>query len=164
MVYVGARTGVRGFDLTTGKMVMDVQVEGVSNLNDVTADENGNIYAGDVFGTKIIKIRLKDKSYSVFVDGKGIELPNGLFYDKTNKRILVCSFRTNSPIQAINIADSTVTTLTETKLSNCDGIVLDKYGRCYVSSWETNSTYRFDKDFSQPPCIVTGKQIGRAHV
>lgn len=164
VVYVGAGTAVRGFDLTTGKMVMDVQVEGVSNLNDVTADENGNLYVGDVFGTKIIKIRLKDKSYSVFVEGKGIELPNGLFYDKTKKRILVCSFRENTPIQAISLTDSTVTTLAKTNLNNCDGIVLDKFGRCYVSSWETNSTYRFDKDFSQPPVVFYTNKVGQADI
>ena len=59
VVYVGARNSVRGFDLETGKMVMNVPVEGVSNLNDVTADDAGNLYAGDVFGTKIIKIRIR---------------------------------------------------------------------------------------------------------
>ena len=106
VVYVGARNSVRGFDLETGAMVLNVPVEGVSNLNDVTADDAGNLYAGDVFGTKIIKVRIKDGSYSVFVDGNGIDHPNGIFFDKTKNRILVCSYRKNSPIQAINLADA----------------------------------------------------------
>ena len=153
VVYVGAQNSIRGFDLETGDIVMDVAVEGVSNLNDVTADDKGNLYAGDVFGTKIIKINIKDKSYSVFVDGKGIDHPNGIFFDKLSNRIFVCSFRNNFPIQAINLADASVTTLASTNLNNGDGIVLDKYGRCYVTSWETKSIYRFDKDFSEPPRI-----------
>lgn len=164
VVYVGARKSVRGFNLETGEMVMNVPVEGVINLNDVTADDNGNIYAGDVFGTKIIKVRIKDKSYSVFANGKGIDHPNGIFYDKANKRILVCSYRKNAPIQAISLADSTVTTLVNTNISMSDGIVLDKYGRCYVTSWETLSIYRFDKDFSNPPTVFYTNKFGPADI
>jgi 3-oxoadipate enol-lactonase len=164
VVYVGARNSVRGFDLETGEMVMNVSVEGVTNLNDVTADDAGNLYAGDVFGTKIIKIRIADSSYSVFVDGQGIDHPNGIFYDRANNRILVCSYRKNSPIQSISLADSAVTTLANTSISECDGIVLDKYGRCYVTSWETLSIYRFDKDFSNPPTVFYKSRCGPADI
>jgi len=164
VVYVGAGNCVQGFNLKTGEMVMNVAIEGVLNINDVTADDNGNLYAGDVFGTKIIKVRIKDNSYSVFVDGKGINHPNGIFFDKPNHRILVCSYLKNSPIQSINLADSTVKTLVKTNISNCDGIVLDKYGRCYVTSWETNSIYRFDKDFSNPPTVIYTNSCGPADI
>lgn len=164
VVYVGARNSVRGFDLETGKMVMNVPVEGVSNLNDVTADDAGNLYAGDVFGTKIIKIRIQDGSYSVLVDGNGIDHPNGIFFDKAQNRILVCSYRKNSPIQSIDLADASVRTLADTNISECDGIVLDKYGRCYVTSWETLSIYRFDKDFSNPPVLFYKNSCGPADI
>lgn len=164
VVYVGARTSIRGFDLETGKMVLDVKVDNVSNLNDVTTDDAGNIYAGDVFGTKIIKVNLKTKKYSVFVDGKGIDHPNGITFDKSNNRILVCSFRANTPIQSISLVDSTVTTLTSTNLSNSDGIALDKYGRCYFTSWATNSIYRFDKGFSNQPTLFYTNPCGPADI
>jgi glyoxylase-like metal-dependent hydrolase (beta-lactamase superfamily II) len=164
VVYVGARNSVRGFDLETGKMVMNVPVEGVSNLNDITADDAGNLYAGDVFGTKIIKVRIKDSSYSVFVDGNGIDHPNGIFFDKAKNRILVCSYRKKSPIQAISLADASVTTLADTNIDECDGIVLDKYGRCYVTSWETLSIYRFDRDFSDPPAVFYKSSCGPADI
>lgn len=163
-IYVGARDRVRGLDLSNGKMVMDLKIEGVINLNDVTADDEGNIYVDDVFGTKIYKIRIKDQKCSVFVDGKGIDHPNGIFFDKLNKRILVCSFRNNSPIQAISLADSTVTTLANTNISNCDGIVVDKLGRCYVTSWEPLSIDRFDKDFKNPPELFFTHKCGVADI
>lgn len=163
-VYVGARTSVRGFDLTTGEMVLNVHVDGVSNLNDVTADDSGNLYASDVFGTKIIKIKIEDGSYSVFINGKGIDHPNGIFYDRPYNRLLVCSYRKNSPIQAISLSDSTVSTLATTNISECDGITKDKYGRCYVTSWETRSIYRFDITFSEPPTIFYKNPIGPADI
>ena len=46
----------------------------------------------------------------------------------------------------------------------CDGIVLDKYGRCYVTSWETLSIYRFDKDFADPPALFHKNSCGPADI
>jgi len=163
-VYVGAGASVRGFDLETGAMVLDVAVADVTNLNDVTADDAGNLYASDVFGTKIIKVGIKEKTWSVFVDGKGIDRPNGIFYDRSADRILVCSYRENSPIQAVSLADATVTTLAATDISLCDGITLDKNGRCYVTSWKTRSIYRFDKGFVAPAKVFYANTCGPADI
>jgi len=143
---------------------MNVHVTGVSNLNDVTADTSGNLYTGDVFGTKIIKVNISTQNWWVFVNGNGINQPNGLFYDKAYNRILVCSYRYHSPIQAISLSDSSVTTLRPTTLTECDGITKDKYGRCYVTSWETLSIYRFDSNFSNPPVVVYTNQCGPADI
>ncbi len=164
VVYVGAGQMVRGFDLESGEMVMDVSVPGVSNLNDVTADTSGNLYVSDVFGTKIIKLRISDQTYSVYVDGEGINQPNGIFYDKSHNRILVCSYRANSPIQAINLADASVTTLVNTSISNCDGITKDSYGNCFVTSWATNSIYLFDSTFGASPRSIYHNSCGPADI
>lgn len=164
VVYVGARTSVRGFDLNTGEMVMNIPVADVTNLNDVTADDSGHLYVSDVFGTKIIKVSIKEKTASVFVNGKGIDHPNGLFFDKQFNRLLVCSYRKNSPIQAVSLTDSTVTTLANTTLSMCDGIARDQYGRTYVTSWETFSIYRFDSEFAAPPELFYKNPNGPADI
>jgi len=164
VVYVGCDSLIRGFDLETGTMVMNVHVSGVNNLNDVTADTSGNLYAGDVFGTKIIKVNISTQNWWVFVNGNGISQPNGIFFDKLKNRILVCSYRYHSPIQAISLSDSSVTTLATTTLTECDGITMDKYGRCYVTSWETLSIYRFDTNFSNPPVVVYTNQCGPADI
>jgi len=164
VVYVGCDSLVRGFDLETGTMVMNVHVTGVSNLNDVTADTSGNLYLGDVFGTKIIKVNITTQNWWVFVNGNGISRPNGLFYEKATNRILVCSYRNHSPIQAISLSDSSVSTLTNTTLTECDGITKDKYGRYYVTSWETLSIYRFDSAFLNPPVVVYTNNCGPADI
>jgi sugar lactone lactonase YvrE len=164
VVYVGANQYIRGYDLENGQMVMNIQVPNVTNLNDVTADTSGNLYVSDVFGTKIIKVRISAQTYSVFVNGQGIDHPNGLLYDPSHNRVLVCSFRTNSPIQSINLADSTVTTLTNTTLSFCDGITMDRYGRYYVTSWTTIAIYRFDSVFSSPPYLFYQNSCGPADI
>jgi hypothetical protein len=164
VIYVGANQYIKGYDLETGQMVMNIHVPNVTNLNDVTADTSGNLYVSDVFSTKIIKVRISTQNYSVFIDGRGIDHPNGLLYDIRNNRVLVCSFRTNSPIQSINLSDSTVTTLTNTTLSFCDGITMDRYGRYYVTSWTTMAIYRFDSVFSSPPYLFYQNSCGPADI
>lgn len=164
VVYVGAGQMVRGFDLETGQMVMDVHVNDVSNLNDVTADTSGNLYVSDVYGTKIIKIIISTGVFSVFVNANGIIQPNGIFYDKPNNRLLVCSFRANSPIQAVSLSDSTVSTVVNTNISLCDGITKDRYGNCYVTSWTTKSIYRFDSLFSASPVMIYSSSCGPADI
>jgi hypothetical protein len=164
VVYVGAGQMVRGFDLETGQMVMDVHVNDVSNLNDVTADTSGNLYVSDVYGTKIIKIIISTGVYSVFVNGNGIIQPNGIYFDKPNNRLLVCSFRANSPIQAVNISDSTVSTIVNTNISLCDGITKDRYGNCYVTSWTNRSIYKYDSLFSGVPVMIYSNTCGPADI
>ncbi len=149
-VFVGCGYGVKGFDLETAELVLDVTIPGVQNLNDVAADTSGNLYVSDVYGHAIYRIRISDQVYSTFAT-EDISYPNGLFFDEVNNRILVCSFRANTPIQAVSLSDSSVTTLMDTNLSNTDGITRDDFGFYYVSSWTTLSIHRFDSTFSNPP-------------
>jgi hypothetical protein len=150
VVYVGCGYGVKGFDLETAEPVLDVVIPGAVNLNDVAADTSGNLYVSDVYGHAIYKIRIHDPVYSTFAT-EDISYPNGLFFDEVNNRILVCSFRANTPIQAISLSDSSVTTVMDTYLSNTDGITRDDFGYYYVSSWNTLSIHRFDSTFTNPP-------------
>ncbi len=164
VVYVGCDSTVRGFSLNSGNQVMNLPVYGVSNLNDVTADLDGNLYVSDVFGTKIIKVNTTEQTYSVFVHGSGIYRPNGLTFDSINNRILVCSYRENFPIQAIDLASSTVTLLMNTSLDYSDGICIDGTGNVYFTSWSTNSIYKVNRDFTTSPEAIYTNPGGPADI
>jgi len=144
VVYVGCDSTVRGFYLATGIQVMNLRVDNVNNLNDVTSDNNGHLFVTDVFGNKIIKVYLESQSYSVFVEGNGIANPNGIVFDSEYNRLLVCSYRPNFPIQAVDLSDSTVSTIIETDLSYSDGIIIDTEANIYFTSWGTESIYKLD--------------------
>jgi hypothetical protein len=142
--------GVKGFDLTDTSIVMHVNIEGMVNLNDLASDTSGNLYVSDVYGDKIYRINLENQSYSVLADS-GIYHPNGIYFDARRNRLLVVSFMINSPIQAINLNDLTLTTIVNTGRHNLDGLTEDNSGNYYFSSWNTTSIYMYDSLFTNPP-------------
>jgi hypothetical protein len=129
---------------------MNLVIPGVVNLNDVTSDTSGNLYVTDVFGHAIVKVRISDQAYWTFA-AEGILSPNGIFFDAENNRLLLCSYRQNSPIQAISLVDSTVSTVMSTSIDLCDGLTKDNFGNYYVTSWRTLAIYRIDDSFTEPP-------------
>jgi sugar lactone lactonase YvrE len=151
-VYVACKSlGVRGFNLFTGEMIMDLQVPGTSLLNDIAADTSGNLYLSDPQVHKIIKVRISDQEVSTFVDD-GILVPNGMIHDAENNRMILVSARNDSPIQAIDLA---VSVIRYTSYDILDGITRDNEGYYYISSWGTSSVYRFDRDFGGTPVVVS---------
>jgi len=148
IIYVGCDSTVRGFHLATGAQVMNLKIEDVENLNDVTSDNNGHLFVTDVFGEKIIKVYLESQMYSTFVEGNGILNPNGIIFDNANNRLLVCSYRPNFPIQQVDLIDSTVSTILETNLHYSDGITIDEDANVYFTSWSTKAIYKLNNNLS----------------
>lgn len=149
-VFAGCSTKVKGFDLDTKEMIMDLAILGAINLNDVTADNAGNLYVTDFNKREIIKINIENQTYSTFVTGLTLQ-PNGILFDDPNDRLLLCSFGYNIPILEISLEDSSVSVLANTTLAQCDGFTKDDFGNYYISSWATKSIYRFNSSFYEPP-------------
>jgi len=149
-VFAGCSTKVKGFDLETKEIIMDLAILGAINLNDVTADNAGNLYVTDFNKREIIKINIENQTYSTFVTGLTLQ-PNGILFDDRNDRLLLCSFGYNIPILEISLEDSSVSILANTTLAQCDGFTKDDFGNYYISSWATKSIYRFNSSFDDPP-------------
>ncbi|MEE9448937.1 MAG: T9SS type A sorting domain-containing protein, partial [Ignavibacteriaceae bacterium] len=150
IVFAGCSTRVKGFDLATKNMVMNLPIPGAINYNDITSDNSGNIYITDFNAREIIKVNIESHVYSTFVTGLSLQ-PNGILFDEPNNRLLLCSFGYNIPILAIGLEDSSVSVVANTTLGQCDGFAKDDFGNYYISSWLTSSIYKFDSVFSNPP-------------
>ena len=153
VVYVACREwGVKGFDLTTGSNTLNESIPEAGNINDITADNAGNLYVSYPTGNKIFKVNIASGNVSTFVEaGMGLITPNGIYFDEPNNRILVVSYRTSSPVQAVSLADSSVSTIAANYLHNMDGLTQDNEGNFYVSTWYYNAVYKCGGDFLGTP-------------
>ena len=146
---------IRGFDLTTGAQVFNLNL-GATFLNGICTDGVNNLYVTDFTGKKIYRVNVSDSSFNIFVTGLA-KSPNGIIYEAANQRLVFVNWGTNAPIQQVNLSDSLVSTLLTTTLTNIDGIAADSYGNYYVSTWGTQTVRKFSNNFTTgPTTVVTG--------
>lgn len=141
-LYVTDVNVIREIDLNTGNIVSSTSVPGSQFLSDITAIPS-YVYFSDIVTNKIYKMELTQKIVTEVASGQ-FSAPNGLLYDSANSRILVCSFRFNSPIQAIALPGESVYTVATTTITNCYGLTFSKDGKLLVSSWGDHNIYLFD--------------------
>jgi hypothetical protein len=142
---------IKGFALPTGTPVFNVNLN-ASFLNGLTTDGRHYLFATDFSTRKIYRINLRTGAFNALTTLT--RTPNGVLYDGSANRLVVVTWGSNAPIQAVSLADSTVSTLQTTTLSNCDGLTRDPAGNWYVSAWGTNALHRLAPDFSAPPVQV----------
>ena len=111
----------------------------------------------------VTKIHIADSSYSSFVTTP-IQRPNGVHYDERNNRLLVVYYNISSPIQAVSLVDSSVSTIVYTGQHYLDGITEDNYGNIYFSAWTSHSVFRYDSTFANPPELIWNNPVGAADI
>jgi sugar lactone lactonase YvrE len=164
---------VLGFNLTKGEIILNIYLYEAIFLNDITSDDNGYLYVTDTRKNAIFKIDRINKSYNLFIETL-MKSPNGIVYDKLDKRLLVCYFREKSTIDEIDIEEPAIRTLISTGFDNLDGITLDEKGNCYVSSFGPGNfqtgfkyqgtIYMYDKYFREKPEIISSNLFGPADI
>ncbi|MCC7158645.1 MAG: T9SS type A sorting domain-containing protein [Ignavibacteria bacterium] len=142
---------IKGFALSNGAEVFNVQLTSASFLNGMGISASGIAYISDFTGQKIYKLNLNTEAWWIYVATAGGQ-PNGVYVDSPRNRLLVCYWGSNAAIKSVNLADSTINTLINTGYNNCDGIYLDKYDNVYVSSWSPSPAkiLRYDINFNFP--------------
>lgn len=151
----GPDAGLVGFDLGSGQVVSNVDIQGRELLNDITTDASGYLYVTEYNRHKIFKVNRNTHSYSTFV-ASGLSSPNGILFDETGNRLLVLSEgASGAPVLAVSLSDSSLSEMAAMNLPACDGLTEDIEGNYYVSSWSTSSVYRLDHDFSSPHEVVS---------
>jgi len=145
---------IKSFDLTTAALVDNFNL-GATFLNGLTSDGVQFLFASDYSTKKIYRINTNTGAFNVMV-ANTVSVPNGMWYDGANNRLLFVNWGSNAPVKAVSLADSTVTTVVTTAQGNCDGIARDAAGNYFISSWSQQAVYRYGSSFSSPLAVVTG--------
>lgn len=161
-LYAASDAGVVGYDLTKGTKALTVAIPGQNFLNDITSVGESILYVTDTGAGKIYKVNPIAGTFTTAVDG--LTSPNGIYYDAPNNRLIVCYWRNNSPIDAVSLADANVSTIVNTTFNLLDGIAEDSDGRFYVSCGGTNTVYRYDASFDDPPEVFSTGHDGPADI
>jgi len=125
---------------------------GATFLNGITSDGGNYLFTTDFTAKKIYRVNVTDSTFNIMATT--VKTPNGIIYDGANNRCVFVTWGTSAPIQAMSLADSTISTLKNTSLSNCDGIIRDQQGNWYVTAWGSNSLNKFDSSFTSNPVVV----------
>ena len=154
VVYVCDGARVKGYDAVTGTMVFNANL-GATFLNGITSDGSAWLFVTDFTAKNIYRLNPADSSFNVMVTT--LKTPNGIYYDGANNRCVFVTWGSAAPVQAMSLADSTISTLMNTSLSNCDGITRDLNGNWYVTAWGNQSLMQFDPFFAGMPIpVMTG--------
>ena len=151
-VYACCSGKVLGFDLTTGLQVFSVNL-GATFLNGITHDNSGNLFVTDFNAKKIYRINIATQAFNVFAQNL-TQSPNGIIYDAPSNSLVFVSWSSSAKIKRCSLADSTVTTILTTSYTNIDGIARKANGDFYISTWGTNSVYKYNNDFTTTPTLI----------
>lgn len=139
-----------GLDMTSGEIVSLVPVTPVGGLSGITSDTSGHLYVVDQGGQ--IFTAWPDSDLSSILVNYGLPYgPQGIHFDALYNRLIVVGFGLNTPIVAVNLADTSISLLTTTTIGQFIGITTDPDRNYYVSSWRTNCVHRWDCEFQEPP-------------
>lgn len=155
-------SGLYLLNLENGTEILRVIFPGMNNLNDVIGDTSGNIYSSDAQGNKVHKLDLGDHTTDLVLDN--FDWANGMVFDTTNNRILICQWIDDCPITAINLNDYSTDIVRNDGLDLLDGLAWDVDGNLFVSSWVSGDIYVYDAAFSMPPHMVFNAPTGSADI
>jgi hypothetical protein len=152
VVYACCSGQVKGFDLTTGAEVFNVNVGGTF-LNGITHDNNGNLYVTDFTAKVIYRINIATQQFYPFASSL-VNSPNGIIFDQPSNSLVFVSWGTSAKIKRCLLSDSSVTTLVTTAYNNIDGIARNAAGDFFISVWSNNSVFKYNNDFTTVPQLI----------
>lgn len=150
IMYFSSGSYVRGLDRTTAEEVFTVYVAYTGgNLDGITTDTSGNLYAVDPNGGQIFIIDIASQTSAQFVTSGLPSFPQDVTFDATHNRLYLCSFASSAPILAFNLPNPTPVEMTVTPFGQHDGIITDGEGNIFLSAAGQGAIYRYDSAFSE---------------
>ena len=147
-LYVADIDTLRVFDVMNGKQVASYVAAEAKFLNDVAADDEGNIYVSDFLDDAIY--RLADGEFALWVKDVALQEPNGLLAEEGRLVVgawgeMTEGFATEVPghLKTVDMKTKAVASLGSGKaVGNLDGVEADGKGNYLVSDWYNGGLFR----------------------
>ena len=148
---------VVGLDLTDRSVKLDAIVG--TALSDIAADNNGNLYLGDYNVDLIYKVLVSTGTVSEYMKN-AVSGVTGLAYDEKTNRLLVSSFKTDAPIESVNLSSSVISTLYTTNMAWINSLEVDSNGHIFIAVQDSQAVYYYSPDFSNGPVAIAKELQG----
>jgi DNA-binding beta-propeller fold protein YncE len=156
-LYVSDITDLVEIDIASGKIIKRFNALGSSFLNDVVADNQGNIYVSDTGINTIYKLdgNTGNSALQVLLQSPQLNGPNGLLVDNNKNKLIVVSLgplsKPGGGIEVVDLKNKTISTLgkegTTSPFGGLDGIVSNAAKtRYYVTDNPAGKIYAVNAD------------------
>ncbi len=146
-----AQQGIAIFSLTTAQQIGYFKPTGMQFANSICSDTSGYLYVSDTQTNRIYRVLLPTGVSSTLCNS--ITLPNGIFFDRRNNRLLVASNASGSPLWEVSTSTGAVSAAT-TFAGEFDGMDEDNMHNLYVSWSGAGLVYRFDSTLAGTPTLL----------
>jgi sugar lactone lactonase YvrE len=163
MLYVSDINELIEIDIEQGAISNRYAATDAQFLNDVTADDAGNVYVSDMMTNTIYK--LSDNQLSSWIQDDALENPNGLLAEGDQLLVgawgkMTDGFNTEVPghLKTVALADGTISSLGDaTPVGNLDGVESDGKGSYYVTDWMNGKLFHIDSSGNASELLSLGQ-------
>ena len=129
-------------DIETGTILNRFVAPAAIHLNDVAADDKGQVYAADTLTDSIYRLNSLGL-FSLWLNDSALEAPNGLHIEGNNMIVASWGFPTDGfhtevpgHLKIVSLIDKSINSLGSGRaVGNLDGIEADGKGDYYVTDW-----------------------------
>ena len=157
-LYVSDLTQLVEIDIPSGKIIKTHEVDGAKFLNDVTSNEEGDVWISDSFANKIYK--LSHGKFLVWLEGSELDKPNGLYAEKDEVLVASMNKGITKRVHQKTKAESVVVT----EVPSTDGIAADGKGNYFFSNWNGEVYYVNSKGEKWKIVDTKDQKIGCADI
>ncbi len=158
-LYVSDVTELVEAELKTGKILKKYTLEGIEFLNDVTIDNQGNIFVSDTHSSKIYKLG-KDGVFSLWLADPALDKPNGLLIQ--DNIMYVASWGSQPDggrVSKINMETKVINSIS-TIIGNLDGIRPYDKNHIIISDWNSGNIHLMDYEGNTEQILKVGQSVG----
>lgn len=135
-------------DVHSGEIIATAEHKDVVYLNDVSADDDGNIYVADMHASAVYKWAV-DGSYGLWMKSSALRNPNGLQVKDNNMLVAAWgAYNNGNPLSAekggvlkVRMDDQRTSNVGPELLGNLDGVQALDNGQYMASEWIEGKLY-----------------------
>lgn len=158
-LYVSDVTELVEADLETGKIIKKYTLDGIKFLNDVTLDNERNVFVSDTSTSKIYKLDTEG-NFNLWFSEVSLDRPNGLLIQ--DNIMYVASWGSKPEggrVSKINMTTKSIDAISSI-IGNLDGIRVYDQKRMIISDWRSGNIHLIDYKGNTEQILKVGQSVG----